>query len=280
MLKSVEKFLKLFIPPVFSHLWRKIRPRRIRGHLIFAPDGSNTQIKASEKGWDSEYIVADMEREIDSFARRCRGAGPLSFTHLSSESKSENPLRLHNLHMTWAYVIALASRNKEAISILDWGGGLGHFYQLARAVLSEDALDYHCKEIPSTVNVGRRINSAVTWYDDEACLVRTFDLILVSGSLQYMENWAGFLGKLAAIADDYLLLLRTPVVDEGDGFYAIQRIGETELLHQLFSEPEILAVMDDFGFSLVREFFDGSRLRIVQAEIECELKGRLFQKKT
>ena len=279
ILKFFEKKLKLFIPPIFSLFWRKVRPRRVRGHLIYAPDGIDTKIQENGGGWDSDHIAKDMESEIENFTRQCQSSASLSFSHLSSESGSEDALRIHNLHMTWAYVISLASRKKEKISILDWGGGLGHFYQIAKAIFPGDPIDYHCKEVASTVSVGRRVNPNITWHDDDTCLARTFDLVLVSGSLQYMENWTDFIRNLSSSVESYLLLLRTPIVDDGPGFFSIQQIGETELLHQQFSEPDIINEMENCGFILVREFFDGSRLKIVQAKVECELKGWLFKKK-
>ena len=40
----------------------------------------------------------------------------------------------HNMLVSFAYVVALAARGRERLSVLDWGGGLGHYEALARSV--------------------------------------------------------------------------------------------------------------------------------------------------
>ena len=276
--KSLEQVLKLFVPPVISYIWRTIRPRKVKAHLIYAPDGWDTQLGPNSEGWNSAPIIENMECEFENFADHCRQSGPLGFSHLGTEAKSGITLRIHNLNMIWAYVLALASRKKKTLSILDWGGGLGHLYLVAKSVIPEVTLDYHCKEMAATVATGRRINPSVTWYDNDDCLTKSFDLVLVSGSLQYMIDWRKALKNLAAATKNYALLMQTPIVDKGSGFMAIQRMGDTELLHQQFNKAEIIGQMNNCGFSLVREFVDGSRLKVVNTEIGCELQGWLFER--
>ena len=276
--KLLEQILKLFVPPIISYIWRTIRPRKIKAHLTYAPDGWDTQLGHNSEGWNSAPIIENMESEFENFADQCRQTIPLGFSHLRTEADSGITLRNHNLNMIWAYVLAFASRNKKTLSILDWGGGLGHLYLVAKSVIPEVTLDYHCKEMPATVATGRRINPSVTWYDNDDCLAKSFDVVLVSGSLQYMVDWREALKNLSAATKNYALLMQTPIVDKGSGFMAIQRMGDTELLHQQFNKAEIIGQMNNYGFSLVREFVDGSRLKVVNTEIRCELKGWLFKR--
>jgi len=93
-----------------------------------------------------------------------------------------------------------------------------------------------------------------------------------------MVDWREALKNLSAATKNYALLMQTPIVDKGPGFMAVQRMGDTELLHQQFNKEEIIELMNNCGFSLVREFIDGSRLKVVNTEIRCELKGWLFKR--
>ena len=56
--------------------------------------------------------------------------------------------------MTFGYVAALAARNGSSLSILDYGGNLGYFQSLAKGLLWDVQLDYHCKELPAMVRAG------------------------------------------------------------------------------------------------------------------------------
>ena len=70
------------------------------------------------------------------------------------------------------YLLALTAHQKDAISVLDWGGALGHYYQIGRAVLPDVKIDFHCKEMPKLAAVGQRLNPEVHWYVDDSCLDR------------------------------------------------------------------------------------------------------------
>ena len=74
--------------------------------------------------------------------------------------------------------------------MLDWGGGLGYYYFLARALLPDGVeLDYHCKDMPLICEYGRQALPEITFWDDERCLEHDYDLVLASSSLQYSEAW-------------------------------------------------------------------------------------------
>jgi putative methyltransferase (TIGR04325 family) len=162
--------------------------------------------------------------------------------------------------------------------VLDFGGALGHYYQLGKAVLPGVALDFHCREVPLMVEAGRKANPDVHWYADESYQNRTYDLVMINGSLQYIRDWAGVLRQLARLVAGYLLLTRIPIVESGPSFLAVQRIYNTELLHQQFNQGAVLGVMESTGLERVREFVVGDRPYIKNAPEQCELRGWLFKK--
>ena len=111
-------------------------------------------------------------------------AHPLGFTHEHDDLTVTRFVPFHNVHITYAYVLALTAHRKDAISVLDWGGALGHYYQIGKAVIPDVEIDFHFKEVPKLVELGRLLNPDVHWYADDSCLERTYDLVMMNGSLQ------------------------------------------------------------------------------------------------
>ena len=88
------------------------------------------------------------------FLRLLEGTGPLGVAHEAPVPSNED-YSAHNTLMAYAYVLALAARNTDALSMLDWGGGIGHYLAISRVLLPEVRLAYHCKEVPLLCQGGR-----------------------------------------------------------------------------------------------------------------------------
>jgi hypothetical protein len=50
--------------------------------------------------------------------------------------------------MTFGYVLVRAAYDKARTSVLDWGGSLGHYALMARALLPELPIDVTVKDLP------------------------------------------------------------------------------------------------------------------------------------
>ena len=159
--------------------------------------------------------------------------------------------------LSFAYVLARVAAGRDRISVLDWGGGLGHYAVLARAVLPETSFDWHCREVPSIAATGATANPEVTFHSDDACLERSYDLVLASGSLQYEEDWAALLRRLGAATNDLLLVTRLPIALASPSFVVLQRAGaygyETEYAGWVVSRDAFLSTASDAGLRLERE---------------------------
>jgi putative methyltransferase (TIGR04325 family) len=92
--------------------------------------------------------------------------------------------------MCYAYVLGLTVRKKDKIPLLDWGGGSGHYYVLARALLPDLQIDYHCYDVPRLCQLGRQTVPQGEFYDNQDIIPNIqYDLVLASSSLQYFEDW-------------------------------------------------------------------------------------------
>ena len=278
-LAQFGKMLKLFIPPVVFRGANFIRDRFSKPVLEYAPDGWQTRLdNRKNEGWNVDSVVDTEKGKWDDFRRNLEGPAPLGFSHEHTDmSVIRNPY-FHNVHISYAYVLALAAHKKDRISVLDWGGALGHYYLIAKAVLPDVSIDYHVKELPLMSKTGKRLNPEVHWHNDESCLERDYDLIMMNGSIGYIEEWSDLLRRIAPSTKKYLFLFRLLVVQDSPSFLSIQRLYDSKMLHQQFNQTELLETVDKIGLTLVREFVLGERPFIRGAPEQCEMRGWLFKR--
>jgi putative methyltransferase (TIGR04325 family) len=234
----------------FRSLRRQLR-RWIPGQrpaLEYVPEGWNRLARdPSIKGWDVRSVSEAQAARLTDWRSTVRGNGPLS-----------QRVGTQNTFVAFAYAAALASWNGK-LSLLDWGGGLGQYGDLARGVLPNVAVDYFCKDVPTQCELGRQLTPAATFFEsDDEFAGRRFDLVLASGALQYVREWELALGRLAAATGRYLFVTRLPVVVDGRSYVVLQRAYQygydTEFLGWRVNRVEFLAVAERIGLKLVREF--------------------------
>jgi len=285
----VKRILELFLPPIMikgartlQNLFKKPDLHSIGFHYLeYAPDGWQTKLNNSQnRGWSVNSVVDSEKAKWDNFCRNLEGSGPLGFSHEHTDlSVIRNP-NFHNVHISYAYVLALAAHKKDSISVLDWGGALGHYYLVGKAVLPDVNIDFHVKEVPLMAKTGEQLNPEVHWYDDETCLEREYDLVMMTGSIPYMEDWADVLHRIACSVKEYLFIARLPVVEHSTSFVAIQHLYNSQMLHQQINQGELLETVRETGLTFVREFVVGDRPFIKGAPEQCEVRGYLFKKET
>ena len=130
------------------------------------------------------------------------GPGPLGVAHdVPADIEVPRDERgAHHTIMTFVYALTLASRHSNRLSVLDWGGGPGHYYVLSRALLPGVEFEYYCKDVPHLVALGRELVPEVNFSSDQSCLNRQYDFVFASGSFQYAEDWRQTFADLAKAA--------------------------------------------------------------------------------
>jgi len=261
------------------------KPSPEKAEWEFIPEGWSRQTRDPDiKGWDVGAVAEAYKRKWPSFLRAIDGPGPLGVAHETPEGV-EIPREDHSAHgtmMALGYVLALAARTSDRLSILDWGGGPGHYYLLSRALIPGVDLDYHVEEVPGIAALGRELLPEVHFTSDSSCLNREYDLVLASGSLQYAENWQRTLADLAAAAKGYLFITRLPVAISVKSFVVVQRPYRygygTEYLGWVIGREELLDECKEIGMTLVREFIlDDSLLAPGAPESPSQYRGFLLQ---
>ena len=138
-----------------------------------------------------------------------------------------------------------AAEGKERLSLLDWGGGPGHFAVLARALFPELELDYHSRDLPALVELDGSCSPGTRSTPTTRASKAAYDLVVASSSLQYAEDWQSVAVGLAAATLMYLYITRVPIVFHSPSFVVLQRAQaygyETEYLGWVLSRDELLA---------------------------------------
>ena len=185
-------------------------------------DGGREQTNLRVKGWNVSNVLDAYRAKWPVFTRRLLGTGSFDLSPEASIA-AQPDLAFHNSVMTYAYVLTLAARLRPAISVLDWGGGLGHYYLISRALIPGLDLDYHCREVPVLAEYGRWLLPQAHFYVDERCLQRTYDLVLASTSLHYAQDWRGTLERLASSTAGYMFVTGLPMVERAESFVFVNR---------------------------------------------------------
>jgi putative methyltransferase (TIGR04325 family) len=225
----------------------------------YVPEGWRRETR----GWAVEEVARAYREKWPSYLAAIEAPQPLGVHHETAEVLRGDP-GAHNMLVSFAYVLALAAGGRGRISVLDWGGGLGHYRALGRSVLPDLELDYHVKELPAVCAEGRAVSPEVAFHEDESCLEHRYDLAIVSSSVQYAEDWRRLLARLAGAAERYLYIARVPIALTSDSFVVLQRAHaygyQTEYLGWVLNRGELLQAAGASGLELTREFLLDARL--------------------
>ena len=292
---TATEFIKLLTPPLFVNLVR--RTLTVQRHPIvqgsaqtrvveweYIPEGwLYVRTHPEVKGWNVQDVLETYKRKWDKFVAMAQGTGPLGVAH-ESELVSNEDIFSHNTMMAFGYAIALAARHADALSVLDWGGGIGHYYVLAKSLLPKVTIDYHCKDMPLLAEYGAQLFPQAHFYDDESCLDRTYDFVMASSSLQFAEEWQRVLARLAEATKQFLYIANLPIVRQSPSFVIVQRPYNygynTEYLGWCLNQNELLTQAKSDGLELVREFIYGHKPIVKNAPAQNEYRGFLFRRQS
>ncbi len=209
------------------------------------------------KGWNDQSVVVAQEAHWPRLVENLQGPGPLGVSHLPSHTTRED-LADHNIMMSYGYVLAVAAAGKDRLSILDWGGGVGHYYLYTMALIPGTGIEYHCYDVPNLCRLGSKLLPQVHKHHDESSFVgRTYDLVISSSSLHYFERWREEVRKLAAATGEFLYVSRLQVVLNAPSFVVMHKPlseGYPDLLGWCINRQEILSCAEECDLTLVREF--------------------------
>jgi putative methyltransferase (TIGR04325 family) len=267
---GAKRVIKSIVPPFLWEIGKDLKRRLLTSvdHFAFAPDGWSTRLPAGATNEDYWNRFIARERSIcEALIAHVKAGDPVSV--LTGDMKE----------VLFGYVLALVARDKQKVTVLDYGGNLGDYYWLARALVPAIELDYHCKELPLVADTGRQITPDVTWHTDNACFDEAYDLVMFSSSLHCLQDWQGILRRASRSARCYLLLSDVPTVRRVPAFVVTQRSGSMTHLQCQMNRSEIVDTVERAGLRLIREFEMGPHPRVASAPEQSTCVGWLFERK-
>jgi putative methyltransferase (TIGR04325 family) len=240
------------------------------------------EIWTAHAGWSHDSIVQTQLSKWQDFLQSVDGPRPLGQSHEAPPGTPAN-FATHNTIMTFGYALGRVALARKQISVLDWGGGLGHYYIYARALFPELLLDFTIKDLPGVCAIGASLLPGATFTDDEReALSRRYDLVFASSSLHYTRDHYGLLGRLCDSAGEWLMITRTPIVECNDDFVVVQRpymYGYmTEYPGWFMNRTRLLEFMNKGGFSLERQFLVAEQPNVQNAPEQAHYYGFLFRR--
>jgi putative methyltransferase (TIGR04325 family) len=236
---------------------------------------------ADVRGWNVRTAVdASAIRAQNLVISNLADRLPFGLTSATVDMPTSS-LEFHNTAESFVHAFLSSTRNLRRASVMDWGGGVGHYSEICRAVAPDLDLDYHCRELPEFVRRGRELFPTVTFYEDESWRSRTYDFVFSSSSLQYVENWQSQLRALAeAAAGARLFVTRIPIIFRSPAYVFIQRPHawgfDTEYAAWCFNRTEFLSTAAQIGLRPAWEFVTGERIEVTGASELGEYRGFLF----
>ncbi|MGF1579655.1 MAG: hypothetical protein ACFCD0_09855 [Gemmataceae bacterium] len=243
----------------------------------YATTGENIE------GWNHPSIREAYRTKWRRFQQSTEGPGPLGISPECPEQIRDD-LTFHNINMSFAYCLGVASRGKTTLAMLDWGGGIGHFVHLAKVLYPDLNITYSCKDMPLLADIGPSYIPDGRFYTDDSCFEKQYDFTFASGSLHYSEDWQSVLRKIFESTNGYVFVTCLPTVLKAKSFVYIQRpyaFGYmTEYIGWCLNKTEFIEAARACGASLVREFVVGHAPYIVRAPEQNAYRGFLFKTKS
>jgi putative methyltransferase (TIGR04325 family) len=247
--RTAAQRLRQFVPPALTDL--VVRSRS--GWRYVGPEWPTSY----ESGWHDESVAEAQTRHWPFLVDATAGRGPLGVSHFPWRTTADEPAD-QNIVASFGYVLALTALAAGGpISLLDWGGGLGHYRLYARALLPGVPVDYHCVDLPGIVSAARTLQPDAHFHTSEREIAdRAFDLVVCSSALHYAPDWPATLTLLAKTTRRFLYVARLQTVERCPSFVVEQtpNVYRRRYASWFVNRGEFLERAGACGLQLEREF--------------------------
>jgi putative methyltransferase (TIGR04325 family) len=215
MKKQITRIIKSITPPIALEVYR-----RLSGQVCFSGNYRTwSEALGDSSGYDSDIILHKVRESLLKVKR-----GEALF--------EQDSVLFDKIYYSWpllAGFLWIASRNGNRLNIVDFGGSLGTtYYQNIRFLSHLDDLRWSIVEQEKFVECGKRDfeNEHLRFFHDlnECIEERHPDTVLFSGILQYLEKPYDFLKDVLERDFAYIIIDRTPFLEEGDDRLTVQKV--------------------------------------------------------
>lgn len=264
--QKLKFILKDLIPPIILKLYRL----RNQAYSFSGNYQSWDEAQKNSSGYDSNLILGKVTNALLEVkeGRAVYERDSVVFDKLDYSF----PVLAALLH------IAIESDNY--LSVLDYGGSLGSsYYQNRKFLLKLKKLEWSIIEQKSFVNSGKELfeDEHLRFFDDVQTCMQVYNpnVILLSSVLQYLENPYGVLTELLSQNIEYILIDRTPFINNSTDRLTVQKVSpeiyDASYPAWFFSELKFLNFLTA-KYKIIFEFNSTDK-----ANISSQFKGFLLR---
>jgi putative methyltransferase (TIGR04325 family) len=178
-----------------------------------------------------------------------------------------------------------ALENNCELDVLDFGGSLGSTYFQNRDINGFKSVKWSIVEQPNFVKCGKEYfenDELKFYYNVEECLKhRSPNVVILSGVLQYVENFDVIISQINNQKIDYIVVDRTTFVSGGTHRIVKQVVPESiykaSYPVHLFLYDEFISAFSNYDVLMDFNSFCDPLNHILEANIEINWKGMILQ---
>lgn len=238
--------------------------------------GYKWPFKVNISTWENDDIVQHHKKNwgnvLNSFKKDCT---------YTNEIWTNN---LYNNLINTLYHTSFA-KNKNKIRILDYGGGFGLYKFITTTFTPEIDFEYFIYDLPNVSKVGKEFNPDINFIKKDECFLNTYDLIIFSGSLCYIENWKSTLADACKCARTNIYVSKQSFVNTAKSFcvmdhnYHYKKSG-IPIPMWWINMQEIMDIFEKYNFNIMKQLYNGHLPQYVYnaPEQASQIKTLLFTK--
>ena len=174
------------------------------------------QAVAQSKGYESTDLISHYSAQFALDKPWLQNGSRLNPEDFNLSERQAN--------LFFGFAIAIAKLRKKQIRVLDIGGGNGYMAYWLRDFFREQSFEWvilESESVAKSYNKWRK-EARIDWIHKNP-FTESFDIILISCTLQYIENWSQVVLESASNCQ-FLFLMRLPILEGNQHKFGVQRI--------------------------------------------------------
>ena len=183
-------------------------------------------------------------------------------------------------------VVALVGDDKERISILDYGGGMGTSYLNCLSAMrgsNVTKIDHHIVDLEDTIEYGIKLypkDMGIHFHRDIPVALKNVDIVYIGSTLQYINDYQALIQRLAKLTPKYILLTDY-FTSEAETFATAQvNMKGRRMAYWIFNLSEIVELITQQGYKKIYETKNHQPLHNLPDEFRIDdTRNLLFSRK-
>ena len=189
--------------------------RNIKGKKIFTGVYDNWKDVVDEDPWNNEGWIEKSKQKLEQNK------------DINSSSLTVPPNATEIACYAIPALVLNQMSSKKKCNILDYGGGTGDvYYKIVRSLIQPENINYYVLDNPTLMELGEKYKEAYEqiFFCHNIPKKIDFDIVLISTTLQYIEDYKKWLEPVIDLNPKYFLFMRLWAGDFSNDFITSQNV--------------------------------------------------------